>query len=167
MRVLAVDPAVRNTGYAVVEEHGRDFQALDYGVLTIPAKHKQSRALAAVNTTLTNLIKKWEPDEIAVEGIIYVQSARTAISMGAARASIMIAAANCGLKIYEYAPKKVKQAVVGNGNADKKQVAFMVRALLGLSETPPHDAADALAIGLAHHYASDPLKGRVIERREI
>jgi len=167
MRVLAVDPAVRNTGYAVVEEAGRDFRALDFGVLNIPQKHKQSRALAAVNTALTNLIRKWEPDEVAVEGIIYVQSNRTAISMGAARASTMIAAANCGLQVFEYAPKKVKQAVVGNGNADKQQVAFMVRALLGLSETPPHDAADALAIALAHHYASDPIKGKVIERREI
>lgn len=167
MRVLAVDPAVRNTGYAIVEEVGRDFRALDFGVISIAQKHKQSRALAAVCTSLTNLINKWEPDEIAVEGIIYVQSSRTAISMGAARASIMIAAANSGLQIYEYAPKKVKKAVVGNGNADKQQVAFMVRALLGLSETPPYDAADALAIALAHHYATDPIKGKMIERREI
>jgi len=99
MRVLAVDPAVRNTGYAVVEAYGNSFRALDYGVLSIPAKHKQSRALAAVRTTLGNLIKKWEPDEVAVEGIIFVQSARTAISMGAARAAIMIASADCGLRI--------------------------------------------------------------------
>ncbi len=167
MRVLAVDPAVRNTGYAIVETDGQNFRALDYGVLSIPAKHKQSRALAAVCTALTNLIKKWEPDEVAVEAIIFVQSARTAISMGAARAATMIAAANCGLQAYEYAPKKVKKAVVGNGNADKQQVAFMVRALLGLSETPPHDAADALAIGLAHHYATDPLKGSLIDRKEV
>jgi len=150
MRVLAVDPAVRNTGYAVVEAYGNSFRALDYGVLSIPAKHKQSRALAAVRTTLGNLIKKWEPDEVAVEGIIFVQSARTAISMGAARAAIMIASADCGLRIYEYAPKKVKKAVVGNG-----------------TETPPHDAADALAIGLAHHYATDPLKASLIDRKEV
>ena len=167
MRVLAVDPAVRNTGYAIVEFDGRNFKALDYGVLSIPAKHKQSRALAAVRMALYNQIKKWEPDEVAVEGIIFVQSVKTAISMGAARAATMIAAADSGLRVYEYAPKKVKLAVVGNGNADKKQVAFMVRALLGLSETPPHDAADALAIGLAHHYNSDPIKGSIIERREV
>jgi len=167
MRVLSVDPAIRNTGYAVVEGNERQARALDYGVISIPAKHKQSFALAAIRTTLFNLIKKWEPDEVAVEGIIYVQSVKTSIAMGAARAPIMIAAADAGLKVYEYAPKRVKQAVVGNGNANKDQVAFMIRALLGLSETPPHDAADALAIGLAHLYTADPLKGSIIDRKEV
>ena len=167
MRVLSVDPAIRNTGYAIVEGEGQSARALDYGVLQIPAKLKQSQALAAVRTTLFNLIQKWEPDEVAVEGIIFVQSVKTAISMGAARAATMIAAADNGLRVYEYAPKKVKQAVVGNGNASKDQVAFMVRALLGLNETPPHDAADALAIGMAHLYTTDPLKGSMIERREV
>jgi len=89
MRVLAVDPAVRNTGYAIVETDGQNFRALDYGVLSIPAKHKQSRALAAVCTSLTNLIKKWEPDEVAVEAIIFVQSARTAISTQTADSALM------------------------------------------------------------------------------
>ena len=167
MRVLSVDPAIRNTGYAIVEGDERSARALDYGVLSIPQRLKQSQALAAVRSTLFNQIKKWEPDEVAVEGIIYVQSVKTAISMGAARAATMIAAADSGLKVYEYAPKKVKQAVVGNGNADKQQVAFMVRALLGLSETPPHDAADALAIGMAHLYTSDPIKGSIIKRIEV
>jgi len=167
MRVLAVDPAIRNTGYAIVEGDERTAKALDYGVLSIPPRIKQSQALAAVRTTLFNQIKKWEPDEVAVEGIIYVQSVKTAISMGAARAATMIAAADSGLRVYEYAPKKVKQAVVGNGNADKQQVAFMIRALLGLSETPPHDAADALAIGMAHLYTSDPIKGSIIKRSEV
>ena len=92
---------------------------------------------------------------------------QTAITMGAARAATMIAAADAGLRVYEYAPKKVKQAVVGNGNAKKEQVAFMVRALLGLQETPPHDAADALAIAMAHLYTADPIKGSVIKRSEI
>ena len=87
--------------------------------------------------------------------------------MGAARAAALIAAADHGLAVYEYSPKKVKMAVVGNGNADKKQVAFMVRALLGLAETPPPDAADALAIGIAHLQASDPLKAKLLERRLV
>ena len=113
------------------------------------------------------MIEKWQPDEVAVEGIIYVQSHRTAISMGAARAAALIAAADRSLPIFEYAPRKVKQAIVGKGSADKSQVAFMVRALLGLDETPPHDAADALAIGLAHLQASDPLKAKLLERRAI
>lgn len=167
MRVLSIDPAVRNTGFAILEGEIRKPAVLDFGVITIPAKIPQSAALAAVRTHLANLIKKYQPDEVAVEGIIYVQSHQTAISMGAARAASLIAAADHGLAVYEYPPKKVKSAVVGNGSADKTQVAFMVRALLGLSESPPPDAADALAIGIAHMQASDPLKAKLLERRLI
>ena len=167
MRVLAIDPAIRNTGYAVLEGDPRKPSVLGYDVISIPTKLNQSAALSAIRSHLVNVIQKFHPDEVAVEGIIYVQSHLTAISMGAARAAALIAAADHGLPVYEYAPRKVKMAVVGNGNADKSQVAFMVRALLGLSETPPPDAADALAIGLAHLQASDPLKAKLLARRLV
>jgi crossover junction endodeoxyribonuclease RuvC len=167
MRVLAIDPAVRNTGYAVLEGDPRKPAVLAYDVISIPKNIPQSAALAAVRTHLTNLIVKFQPDEVAVEGIIYVQSHKTAITMGAARAAALIAAADHGLPVYEYPPKKVKSAVVGNGSADKSQVAFMVRALLGLAETPPPDAADALAIAIAHIQASDPLKAKLLDRRLV
>ncbi len=167
MRVLAIDPAVRNTGYAVLDGDHKQHTVQDFGVIGIPRSIIQSAALGAICTGVGNLIKKWQPDEVAVEGIIYVQSHRTAISMGAARAAIMIAASNAGLPIFEYAPLKVKQAVVGNGRASKDQVAYMIRALLSLAETPPHDAADALAIAYAHISASDPIKGRILERRQV
>lgn len=167
MRVLAIDPAVRNTGYAILEGDPRKPAVLGFDVISIPKRIPQSGALSAVRTHLVNLIKKHQPDEIAVEGIIFVQSHRTAISMGAARAAALIAAADHGLSVYEYSPKKVKMAVVGKGTADKAQVAFMVRALLGLAETPPSDAADALAIGLAHLQASDPLRAKLLDRRLI
>jgi len=167
MRVLAIDPAIRNTGYAVVEGDHRGAKVLAYEVIRIPDRVPQSAALAAVRTHLAHVIRTHEPDEVAVEGIIYVQSHRTAITMGAARAASLIAAADAGLPVYEYAPTKVKQAVVGNGRADKSQVAFMIRALLGLAETPPHDAADALAIGIAHLQATDPLKARMLDRKPL
>jgi crossover junction endodeoxyribonuclease RuvC len=167
MRVLAIDPAVRNTGYALLEGDPRKPTVLGYDVISIPQKLAQSAALAAVRSHLVHVIGKFQPDEVAVEGIIYVQSHQTAISMGAARAAALIAAADHGLPVYEYAPRKVKMAVVGNGNADKSQVAFMVRALLGLSETPPPDAADALAIAMAHLQAADPLKAKLLDRRRI
>ncbi len=167
MRVLAIDPAIRNTGFAVVEGDTHQQRALAYDVISIPQRLPQSRALAAVRTGIANQIEKWQPDEVAIEGIIFVQSHRTAISMGAARAATLIAAADRGLPIYEYAPTKVKQAVVGKGAAKKEQVAFMVRAVLGLAETPPADAADALAIALAHFYASDPIKAKALARKEI
>lgn len=167
MRVLSIDPAVRNTGYAVIEGTPQQPKVLCFDVISVPQRVPQSGALAAVKTHLAHVINTYEPDEVAVEGIIYVQSHRTAISMGAARAAAMIAAAEHGLPVYEYSPTKAKSAVVGNGKADKTQVAFMVRALLGLSETPPSDAADALAIGLAHLQASDPVKAKLLEQRLI
>ncbi len=167
MRILAIDPAIRNTGFAVVEGDHQSQQALAFDIISLSRKLPQSEALAAIRTALSNIIEKWEPDEVAVEGIIYVQSHRTAISMGAARAATLIAAADHGLNVYEYAPSKIKQAVAGKGSADKRQVAFMVRAILGLSETPPHDAADALAIALAHLFASDPLKQAALPRTKI
>lgn len=167
MRVLAIDPAVRHTGYAILEGDPRKPIVLGYDVISIPQRIPQSGALSAIRSHLVNVIQKHKPDEVAVEGIIFVQSHKTAISMGAARAAALIAAADHGLSVYEYSPKKVKMAVVGKGTADKAQVAFMVRALLGLAETPPSDAADALAIGLAHLQASDPLRAKLLDRRLV
>ena len=167
MRVLSIDPAVRNTGYAILEGDPRKPTVLAFDVISIPKTLPQSAALSAIRTHLVHVIQKFQPDEVAVEGIIYVQSHQTAISMGAARAAALIAAADHGLRVFEYSPKKVKMAVVGNGNASKPQVAFMVRALLGLAKTPPPDAADALAIGMAHLQASDPLKAKLLERRLV
>ena len=160
MRILAIDPAIRNTGYAVVEGDYRRARALDYGTLTIPRSVSQSGCLLAIKQHLGNLIDKWNPDEMAVERIIYVQSHQTAITMGAATAE-------AGLRIMEYSPKSVKLSVVGRGAAQKTQVAFMVRALLELRETPESDAADALAIGLTHLFSADPLKAHMMERKYI
>lgn len=167
MRVLAIDPAVRNTGYAIIDGDGRAVTAVTYDVIKVPERVRQSAALSAIRTHLSAVISQYQPEEVAVEGIIYVQSHRTAISMGAARAAALIAAADHGLPIFEYSPKKVKQAVVGRGNADKNQVAFMVRALLGLNETPAADAADAMAIAMAHLQTSDPLKAHLLDRRQV
>lgn len=158
MRVLAVDPALRNTGYAVLERLGRDTRALTWGVITNPASRRQSQCLVSIREELHRVIRDYKPHVCAVEGVIFVQSYKTAIIMGAARGAALLAAAEHGLEIYEYAPRRVKQAVVGKGAAQKQQVAFMIRALLGLTETPAADAADALAIGLTHLQSDDPLK---------
>ena len=101
MRVLSIDPAVRNTGYAVLEGDPRKPLVLAFDVISIPKSLPQSAALSAIRSHLSHVILKFQPDEVAVEGIIYVQSHQTAISMGAARAAAMIAAADHGLRIYE------------------------------------------------------------------
>jgi crossover junction endodeoxyribonuclease RuvC len=150
-RVLAVDPSLRSTGYAVLEKAGAgNIRALAYGNIRNPNTLRISSCLVCIHDRLAELIQKFEPDCGAIEGVIYVQSHRTAITMGAARGAALLAMAERGVATHEYAPRRVKQAVVGRGGAQKDQVAFMVRALLGLAETPEADAADALAIGLTH-----------------
>lgn len=156
MRVLAIDASLRNTGVAVIDANGGGkFQALYFGVIHNPAALPMSSCLVAIRDRLAELIQVHEPDCCALESVIYVQSHKTAITLGAARGSAIMAAAERGLPVFEYAPKRIKQATVGNGSADKSQVAFMVRALLGLVETPGADAADALAIGLTHLRAQE------------
>lgn len=117
------------------------------------AKLTTSACLVAIHDEIARLIQTYQPECGAIEAVIYVQSFRTAITLGSARGVAMFAMAARGLPIYEYAPRRVKQAVVGRGGAVKTQVSFMVRALLGLHENPSADAADAMAVGLAHFQA--------------
>jgi len=148
--LLAVDPSLRGTGYAVMAHSPSREKVLTYGVISNRATLSQSACLVAIYDSLDAAIQEFRPTAMAIENVIYVQSYRTAIILGSARGVALLAAARRGLEIYEYAPRRVKQAVVGRGGAQKQQVGFMVRALLGLTETPPPDAADAIAIGLTH-----------------
>jgi crossover junction endodeoxyribonuclease RuvC len=150
MRVLGIDASLRSTGVAILEGEGNKVRALHFGTIQNRASLPSSSCLVAIHDRLAELIQEHEPDCCAMESVIYVQSYRTAIILGAARGAAILAAAQRGLPVFEYAPKRIKQATVGSGSADKNQMAFMVRALLGLTTTPGPDAADALAIGLAH-----------------
>ena len=150
MRILAVDPSLRGTGYAILDETGPRIRCLKYSVIRNVPSLSQEACLIAIHENLTTAIEEFQPVALAIEKVIYVQSFATAIILGSARGVAVLAAAQKGLSIHEYPPKRVKQAVVGHGAAAKDQVAFMIRALLGLTETPPTDAADAMAIGLTH-----------------
>lgn len=154
--ILGIDPALRHTGYGVIARDGDRFLTREFGVIANPAKLRQSQCLARTFECVRDIIARLQPDACAIESVIYVQSYRTAITLGAARASAILAATLAGLPVHEYPPRRVKQAVVGRGAADKQQVAFMVRARLGLAETPLSDAADALAIALTHLQDHDP-----------
>lgn len=155
MRVLAIDASLRCSGVAVLEAEGSKVRALHFGTIPNANSLRSSSCLVAIHDRLAELIHAHEPDCCALESVIYVQSYKTAIVLGAARGAAILAAAERGLPIFEYPPKRIKQATVGRGTADKGQVAFMVRALLGLTETPGPDAADALAIGLTHLRAQE------------
>ncbi len=163
--LLAIDPALRCTGFAVLSRSGKKIVCREYGTIRNRPKFPASSCLLAIRDNLSRLLKKYDPQVVAVEGVIFVQSYQTAITLGAARGAAILAAAERGLPVYEYAPRRVKQAVVGRGAADKQQVAFMVRVMLGLTETPPADAADAIAIGITHFQSADAarLKGIPLE----
>jgi crossover junction endodeoxyribonuclease RuvC len=149
-KILAVDPSLRGTGFAILERANGKIRCLEFGVVRNPPKISVSGCLLAIHEELMKQIGIHSPDGMAVESIIYVQSFQTAITLGSARGAVLLAAARHGLSVHEYAPRRVKQAVVGKGGAQKQQVAFMIRALLGLTVTPPPDAADAIAVGLTH-----------------
>src|SRR3954453_7567222 len=155
MRVLAIDASLRNTGVAIVEENRGKPYAIYYGIIHNPNSLPSSSCLVAIRDQLAQLIRKHEPDCCALESVIYVQSYKTAILLGPARGAAILAAAESGLPVFEYAPRRIKQATVGTGSARKNQVAFMMRALLGLTETPDADSADALAIALTHLRAQE------------
>ena len=149
-RVLAVDPSLRGTGFAIIESSGGKLRALAYGVVKNPPKLAAHQCLREIHDTLSRVAAVHQPTTFAIEGVIFVQNVRTAIILGSARGAALLVAAGHDLEVHEYAPRLVKQAVVGRGGAQKDQVAFMIRAMLGLTETPPPDAADALAIGVTH-----------------
>src|SRR5437588_2095430 len=155
MRVLAIDCSLRSSGVAIIDATNGKARALYYGVIQNATKLRSSSCLVAIRDRLAELIQTHEPDCCALESVIYVQSYKTAIVLGAARGAAILAAAERGLPVFEYAPTRIKQATVGRGTADKTQVAFMIRALLSLTTTPGPDEADALAIGLTHVRAQE------------
>ena len=166
-RVLAIDPALRKTGFAVVESRGRQLRSIAYGTIINPPKLLPSGCLVAIREQLHDVIRAHQPTVCAIEATIFVQSLRTAIVLGTARGAALLAAAEHGLAIYEYAPREIKQAAVGRGGAAKEQVAFMIRSLLHLRETPSPDAADALAVALTHFQSADAHRATAREARRI
>ncbi len=167
MRVLAIDASLRNTGVAIIDANNGKARALYFGTIHNAGSLRSSSCLVAIRDRLSELIREHGPDCCALESVIYVQSHKTAILLGAARGAAILTAAENGLPVFEYAPKRIKQATVGRGTAGKNQVAFMVRALLGLTETPNPDAADALAIGLTHVRAQESVRAGMPEGARI
>jgi crossover junction endodeoxyribonuclease RuvC len=148
--ILGVDPSMRGTGFGVIRVAKPHPQTLAQGTIACPAGWEHSRCLVKIAQTLRDVVKRHRPTVCVVEGLFYAQNLQTAMLMGEARGAAMATAAEAGLDIYEIAPRKVKQAMVGYGAAQKMAVAKMVQRLLNLAEPPAPDAADALALALAH-----------------
>jgi crossover junction endodeoxyribonuclease RuvC len=148
--ILGLDPSLRGTGYGVVRLVKTAPQALAHGTISCPANWERSRCLVKIVQTLREVLQRHQPTVCVVEGLFYAQNLQTALVMGEARGAALAAIAEAGLEIYELAPRKVKQAIVGFGGAQKLAVAKMVQRMLRLPEPPAPDAADALALALTH-----------------
>lgn len=148
--ILGIDPSLRGTGYGVIRLAKPFPETLAHGTISCPATWPHSRCLAKISQTLRDVLREYQPTVCAIEGLFFAQNLKTAIIMGEARGAAMAAIAEAGLDIYEIAPRKVKLAIVGYGAAQKLAVAKMVQRLLNLEKPPAPDAADALALALAH-----------------
>ena len=156
MVVIGIDPGYAIVGYGVIEVVRGNIVPIACGVIETPKEESIPVRLAMLDEKLSLLIKKYSPNAIAVEELFFNTNTTTAIKVAQARGVILLnAIKQCG-ELYEYTPLQVKQALTGNVRADKHQMQYMVRALLGLSETPkPDDAADALAIAICHAQTTD------------
>jgi crossover junction endodeoxyribonuclease RuvC len=151
--ILGLDPSLRGTGFGVIRTARPFPQTLAHGTISCPASWARSRCLMNIVQTLRDVLKAHKPAVCVVEGLFYAQNLQTALIMGEARGAALAAIAEAGLEIYELAPRKVKQAIVGYGGAQKLAVAKMVQRMLRLPEPPAPDAADALALALTHTQA--------------
>ncbi len=147
--ILGIDPSLRGTGYGVIRLAKPFPIVIAQGVVASKPSWPRSRCLLNIAQTLRDLLKKTQPTVCAIEGLFFAQNLQTALIMGEARGVCLVAAAEAGLDIYEIAARKVKQALVGYGAAQKLAVAKMVQRLLNLPEAPQADAADALALAIA------------------
>ncbi len=157
MIILGVDTSLRSTGYGVLSVEGNRLRAVDFGNIKNAPKLPLTKCLLAINRKIAELIETHKPDVLSVESVIYGKNAGTMLVLGEARGAVLTAAANAGLDVYEYEPRRMKKAVCGNGLAEKDQIQRMVKTLLCLDELPQNDAADALGLAICHAHSSGPL----------
>lgn len=154
MIILGIDPGLAIVGWGVVEYSGSRFTTLGYGSIETPAGMATEQRLSLIYDSLRKLIEKYKPEQMAIEELFFNTNLTTGIRVAEARGVIIMCAHRMGVKIFEYTPLQVKQAVVGYGRAEKKQVIAMVTMFLGLSKPPkPDDTADALAIAVCHAHS--------------
>ncbi len=150
VRVLGIDPGSRRTGWGLVERVGHGQRGIAAGVIRVSDKRPLQERLLEIHRQLSAVLSEHRPHAVAMEDIFTARYPRAALQLGHARGVAMLAVAQVGLEVVPYAPALVKKTVVGRGRADKRQVAMLVSAMLGLAEVPSEDAADALAVALTH-----------------
>jgi crossover junction endodeoxyribonuclease RuvC len=155
VRVLGIDPGIAIVGFGVVDQQGNRLKAIEYGSIQTEAKFTTATRLKQIYDACTLLFKKHQPQVVAIEKLFFNRNVTTAFTVGQARGVMMLAAEEAGIPVTEYTPLQVKMAVVGYGQAEKRQVQEMVKVLLGLSQIPkPDDVADALAIAICQAHSA-------------
>ena len=158
MIILGIDPGVATNGFGLVRAERNRNQLLRYGVITTPPGIPLSNRLLQISNDMEELIHAFHPDEMAVEELFFTKNITTGIAVAHGRGVILLAAEKLGVPVFEYTPMQVKQAVVGYGKAEKRQVMLMTQRLLHMKEIPkPDDAADALALAICHSRAATSL----------
>ena len=155
MRVLGIDPGSETLGWGVVDGTGSKYALVGYGTVRSNTREQFSKRLLNIYNGVAELMAEHSPDVLSVEDTFYAVNVGVALKLGQVRGTMLLLAEQRGIEIAEYAPRLIKQTVVGYGAAEKHQVGDMVRILLRLKEVPkPHDVADALAIAICHfHHA--------------
>jgi crossover junction endodeoxyribonuclease RuvC len=151
MRIIGIDPGTGILGFGIIEVHKGKLQLVDGGVIRTPVKEDDAVRLQTIYEELTDIITETKPQEMAVEKLFFAQNVTTAMTVAQARGVVLLTGMQAGLKIAEYTPLQIKQALTGYGRAEKKQIQEMVRILLNLKDIPkPDDCADALACAITH-----------------
>lgn len=151
VRVLGIDTSLRSSGLGVVEAAGSSLRMVDCGVVRTPDRLPLSECLRRLDSAMLEWIARFQPAAASIEGIFFCKNVKTAVILGEARGVVIARCAAASLPVYEYPPRRVKQALVGTGDATKEQVGRMVQRLLALPEMPSsEDATDALALAICH-----------------
>ena len=154
MTVLGIDTSLRSTGYGILSVEGSRMRCVTCGNIPNKASLPLTACLKAIHAKVADLIAAHRPDVVAIESVIYGKNAGTMLVLGEARGAVLTAAADAGLPVYEYEPRRMKKAICGNGLAEKGQIQRMVRTLLGLPDPPQNDAADALGLAICHAHSN-------------
>ncbi len=169
MIILGIDPGYAIVGWGVLEYERGQFRVLGYGAITTPAGMAFEKRLEIIYKDMCTVIGKYKPEALSMEKLFFTNNKTTGIDVAQARGVILLAAGMAGLSINEYTPPQVKQAVVGYGKAEKKQVMEMTRMILKLKEIPkPDDTADALALAICHgHSSGSALQKKILEKYSL
>lgn len=154
MIILGIDPGSRITGYGIIRKQGNRLLHIDNGAIFTENAVDFPGRLKRIFDGLSEVIKKYSPDAVAIEDMFFANNAQSALKLGQARGAAIVAGVNAGLPVFEYTPLQVKQSVVGHGKAAKEQVQQMVKVLLALPEIAQADASDALAVAICHANSS-------------